>query len=153
MSNDCALSGASNSEIPEILWRYVKPSWINKKGELLPVCFNLRPERSPPETFVSMHEGVGANLPARMKSAVDYLKEKGWDLAPTGKILSLDTQDACDVVNTPNKIIGFVDKDRPHFGLCYLVDRDDLILEAKTLLAEESDLHDYSHLVAPKGIK
>lgn len=127
---------------PESLWRYVKPSWLDATGCLLPICFDLRSEKDPPEDYVSFHEGIGASESERLASVVSVMTNKGFTLKRTGRMLSIQVDDVCQVINEPNPVIRFVDKGRPHYGMCYLTEDDSLVLEAKNLLALTAELHD-----------
>lgn len=134
--------------VPDVLWRYVKPSWLDSSGCLLPVCFDLRSEIDPPEDHVSFYEGNGDTHTGKLNSVVGFMTRRGYNLKKTGKMLSIQTQEAYQAVNEPNPIIEFIDKNRPHYGMLYLVEDDSLILEAKNILAFSAELHSYNELLS-----
>lgn len=148
-STGCSLCVINHRAFPpDVLWRYVKPSWLDSTGGLLSVCFDLRSEMDPPEDYVSFYEGGGSSESEKLSSIVKIMTDKKFTLKQKGRILSLQVQAVCDVVNSPNTVIEFVDKGRPHYGLCYLVDDEALILEAKNILALSVELHEYSDLLS-----
>lgn len=124
---------------PDTLWRYVKPSWLDSSGSLLPYCFDLRSE--PPEEYVSFFEGQGETEQQMLSSVIGALALSRFVLKETGRILSIDPQHACRLINCPVPIIEFKDQRRPHFGMFYLIEDEPSRLEAKNILSQIVSLH------------
>lgn len=129
-----------SKDFPILLWRYVKPSWLDTNGSLLSYCFDLRSD--PPEEYVSFYEGKGSTEEQRLSFVIEIFAKRRFSLKETGRFLSIDPRGACDLVNYPVPIIEFRDEQKPHYGMHYLVEDEPSRLEAKNILSQIANLHD-----------
>ncbi|MFI7864503.1 hypothetical protein [Ectopseudomonas khazarica] len=125
--------------LPYYLWRYMKPSIIS--GTADESVFDLRID--PPEDYVSMFEGVGADYFSIANSALKNILSRR-KVSRSGRIVSLDLKEIDQTINYPQPLVGFREYGRPHFGMHYLTGEEHLVLEVQTMLEVMCPQHPYT---------
>lgn len=140
------MPGSVSLPLPDYLWRYVKPSGHNGLVAL-PNSYDLRPLQTPPETSVSFWDGCSSDVEANIRNVIGYLADRKFELKKNGRILSLCMATVEKQVNQPVKVVEFEAQGHPHYGMSYVVEDEWLVHEAKSMLADLSQLHSYSGLL------
>lgn len=139
-----ALPPVTHSVIPDYLFRFIRPSWIETPG----MWFDLR-DGDPPEPSVSLYIGNGPTRLDRVCDAVAH-GAKSFQLKPTGQAAELNTKITLSRINLRKKTLDFIDARHPHYGLVYLTQDEREILQAKSLLTvmAKAGLTSYAHCQA-----
>lgn len=119
------------------LLRYVKPSHINDfiaTDESL----QLRDDRppAPPEEYLSFFYSSSDSTTKRCSDVMNILasKPKPFICKKTGGFLELNANEVNDNVNTTRKVVEIKPYGHPHYGLHFCSNKQEDILEAKTVL-------------------
>ena len=139
MGDLSCLTAIDTSDLPEYLWRYMKPSFI--RGDRCGQLFDLRV--NPPEQYVSFFEGEGDCFNGQAISALRAIMDRV-RVADNGQLCCLDVETVCRELNNPVPVIEFKPKGRPHFGMFYLIDDEISLAEVKTNLQFLCSGYEYS---------
>ena len=138
------LASASSNIIPDYLFRFIRPSWLDTPG----MWFDLR-DGEPPEPSVSLYIGSGPTRLERVCEAVAH-GPRSFQLKPSGQAAELNTKITLNRINLRKKTLDFVDARHPHYGLVYLTQDEREILQAKSILTvmAKAGLTPYTHCQA-----
>ncbi|AAZ28142.1 hypothetical protein [Colwellia psychrerythraea] len=115
------------------LLRYVKPSYI-VDNEPTDESLQLREDRLPPEEYLSFFQSTSSVLPERYQDFIKLMKQKEFTMAKTSGIMHINSEDVESQVNVPRRLIEIKDCNRPHYGLYFCSEKEEDVIEAKTML-------------------
>lgn len=123
------------SKIPELIFRYVKPSHVNGDG-VSDEAFQLREDRSPPEEYISFYFSEKNTNIERLRCVENIMCSGGFVFKRSGGLLSINTVEAIENVNMVRNLIKFEHKTKKQkIGMHYLSKDPVDIIEARTALA------------------
>lgn len=123
----------SNNSTNLYLLRYVRPSYIDGN---VPTdeSLQLRDDRPPPEEYLSFFQCTSNILHQRYKDFIELMKAKKFTMAKKSGIIHISSNDVESQVNVPRKLVEIKDCNKPHYGLYFCSEKEEDIMEAKTML-------------------
>lgn len=122
--------------IPQIIFRYVKPSH-HADATVLDEAFQLRENRSPPEEYISFYFSNKQTLIEQLQCVESTMCADGsFSFKRNGGLLMLNTIQADEDINTTRQLIKFEHKKRKNkIGMHYLSNDPIDLIEVRTTLA------------------
>ncbi len=126
----------NQAKIPELIYRYVKPSHVND-GDVLDEAFQLRENRSPPEEYISFYYSKRETKIERLRCVENRMCfSNTFSFKRTGGLIEINTVEAIETVNQVRNLIRFEHKQQKQkIGMHYLSKDPVDVLEARTTLA------------------
>ncbi|ELA7191272.1 MULTISPECIES: hypothetical protein [unclassified Vibrio] len=129
-------SAACQKKIPELIYRYVKPSHVSG-DDVSDEAFQLRENRSPPEEYISFYYSEEKTQTERLRCVENRMcSSSNFAFKKTGGLLEINTIEAIETINQVRDLICFEHKkQKQKIGMHYLSKDPVDVLEARTTLA------------------